>query len=53
MRWVFQCFEGIERLHIRHGPGAVSSLILRLAPLHQPILALLGPTFEQVYESSN
>jgi transposase len=53
MRWVFQCFEGIELLHIRHGPDAVTSLILRLAPLHQQILALLGPTYEQVYESSN
>ena len=53
MRWVFQCFEGIKLLHIRHGPGAVTSLILRLTPLHQQILALLGPTFEQFYESSN
>jgi hypothetical protein len=55
MRWVFQCFEGIELLHIRYGPDAASitSLILRLTPLHQQILALLGPTYEQVYESSN
>jgi transposase len=53
MLWVFQCFEGIELLHIRHGPDAVTSLVLRLAPLHQQILALLGPTYEQLYESSN
>jgi transposase len=53
MRWVFQCFEGIELLHIRHGPDAVTSLILRLAPLHQQILTLLGPIYEQFYESSN
>jgi transposase len=54
MRWVFQCFEGIELLHIRHGPASTStSLILRLMPLHQRILALLGPTYEQLYESSN
>jgi len=46
MRWVFQCFEGIELLHIRHGPAQTSSLILRLTPLHQQILALLGPTYE-------
>jgi hypothetical protein len=26
---------------------------LRLKPLHQQILALLGPTYEQFYESSN
>jgi hypothetical protein len=52
MRWVFQCFEGIELLHIRHGPTqATISLILRLTPLRQQILALLGPTYEQCYES--
>ncbi len=56
MRWVFQCFEGVELLHIRHGPDGpaqTTSLILRLTPLHQQILALLGPTYEQLYESSN
>jgi hypothetical protein len=26
---------------------------LRLMPLHQQILTLLGPTYEQFYESSN
>jgi len=56
MRWVFQCFEGIELLHIRHGPeeqATTTSLILCLSPLHQQILALLGPTYEQCYASSN
>src|SRR5207248_2486904 len=54
MRWVFQCFEGIEILHILQGSDtATTSLILRLTPLHQQILALLGPTYEQFYESSN
>jgi len=53
MRWVFQCFEGIELLHIQQGPAPPTSLILRLTPLHQQILALLGPTYEQFYESSN
>jgi len=53
MRWVFQCFEGIESLHIRHGPAQATSLILRLTPLHQQILALRGPGYEQFYESSN
>jgi transposase len=54
MRWVFQCFEGIELLHIRHGPDArTTSLVLRLTPLHQQILALLGPTYEQFYTSSH
>jgi transposase len=53
MRWVFQCFEGIELLHIQQGPAPPTSLILRLTPLHQQILALLGPAYEQFYESSN
>jgi hypothetical protein len=52
MRWVFQCFEGIELLHIWHGPAHPTLLILRLTPLHQQVLALLGPTYEQFYEAS-
>jgi transposase len=53
MRWVFQCFEGIELLHIRHGPLLTVRLVLRLEPLHQQILALLGPSCSQFYASSN
>ncbi len=51
MRWVFQCFEGIELLHVQH---EVTSLIivLLLQPLHRLILALLGPLYEQIYNSS-
>jgi len=51
MRWVFQCFEGIDLLHIRHGPDPTVAVVLRLEPLHQQILALLGPTYEQCSES--
>ena len=51
MRWVFQCFEGIDLLHIRHGPDPTVAVVLRLEPLHQQILALLGPTYEHFYES--
>ncbi len=46
MRWVFQCFEGIELLYIRHGPHQTAALIFRLTPLHQQILACLGPAYE-------
>jgi transposase len=53
MRWVFQCFEGIDLLHIRHGPGPAAELVLRLQPLHQQVLALLGPTYEECYKSTN
>jgi transposase len=49
----FQCCEGVKLLHIRHEPDVVTSLFLRLVPLHQQILALLGPIFKPFYESSN
>jgi transposase len=53
MRWVFQCFEGIDLLHIRHGPGPGTALVLRLQPVHQQVLALLGPAYEECYKSTN
>jgi transposase len=52
MRWVFQCFEGIDLLHIRHGPDPAVALVLRLQPLHQQVLALLGPSYEAIYQLS-
>jgi hypothetical protein len=52
-RWVFQCIEGVELLHIRHGPDRLSSLILRRTPLQQQILALLRLSYKQFFESSN
>jgi transposase len=48
MRWVFQCFEGIELLQIRTGTKT-QSVVLRLQPLHQKILSLLGPAYQQFY----
>jgi transposase len=52
MRWVFQCFEGVDLLHIRQGPDPTVAMILRLQPLHQQVLALLGPTCEEFYKST-
>jgi transposase len=51
MRWVFQCFEGIELLHVQ---TAVTSLVfvLGLQPVHQLILHLLGPLYEDIYTPS-
>ena len=51
MRWVFQCFEGIELLHVQ---TAVISLVfvLGLQPVHQLILHLLGPLYEDIYTPS-
>ncbi len=51
MRWVFQCFEGIELLHVRSVSG-MQSLILRLQPMHRLVLVLLGPSYEKIYQSS-
>lgn len=48
MRWIFQCFEGIELLHIAMG-SRTQSLVLRLQPLHRQILSLLGSTYLQFY----
>ena len=53
MRWVFQCFEGVDLLHIRHGPAPALALVLRLEPVHQQVLTLLGPAYEEFYKSTN
>jgi transposase len=53
MRWVFQCFEGVDLLRIRHGPDSASALVLRLEPFHSQILTLLGPSYEELYKSTN
>jgi transposase len=52
MRWIFQCFEGIELLHI-HSALSTQSLILRLQPMHRLVLALLGPPYEKIYKISS
>ena len=51
LRWVFQGFEGIELLHI-HTAERTTTLILRLQPLHEQILALLGPPYQRLYQLS-
>jgi transposase len=53
MRWVFQGFAGIDLLHIRHRPDPAMALVLRVQPIHQQVLALLGPTYEAFYQSTN
>jgi transposase len=52
MRWIFQCFEGIELLHIHTSPTPLT-LVLRLQPIHSLILSLLGPPYERFYLSSS
>jgi transposase len=48
MRWMFQCFEGIDLLHIRRGSGWQTQ-VLGLQALHQRVLRLLGPVYAQFY----
>ena len=52
LRWIFQCFEGIELLHIRAG-GHTETLVLGVHPLHEQVLALLGPPYQQIYKRSD
>jgi transposase len=48
MRWIFQCFEGIDLLHIRSG-SRWHTQVLGLRTLHQQVLRLLGPVYSQFY----
>jgi transposase len=48
MRWIFQCFEGIDLLHIRIGSD-FHTQVLGLKTLHQQVLRLLGPVYSQFY----
>ncbi|HZU01491.1 MAG TPA: hypothetical protein VFA10_17620 [Ktedonobacteraceae bacterium] len=48
MRWVVQCFDGIELLHMRIG-STFRTCVLGLQPLHHKILRLLGPASQQIY----
>ena len=51
MRWVFQCFEGIELLHVQTSTASLI-VVLRLEAAHRLILALLGPLYEKIYNPS-
>ena len=44
LHWVFGCVEGIDVLTIR-GPAQVRQRVLGLRPVHQQVLALLGPAY--------
>jgi transposase len=52
MRWIFQCFEGIELLHVQTTATSFV-LVLRLQPVHRLILHLFGPLYEKLYFSSS
>lgn len=49
MRWLFQCFEGIDLHHTLHPDGTRATEVLRLTDLHRRILHFLGSAYEQRY----
>jgi hypothetical protein len=52
MRWLFQCFEGIDLHHMIAADGTRTTHVLRLTSLHRHVLRLLGPAYETCYLAS-
>jgi hypothetical protein len=52
LRWLFQCFEGIDLLHIAQPDGTRLTEMLRLTPVHRLVLQLLGSACENGYLTS-
>jgi hypothetical protein len=50
MRWVFQCFEGISLVGFTPPNGPPHRAVAGLEPLHEQVIALLGPSREQRYK---
>ena len=50
MRWILQCFEGISLVAFPHPIGPPQHDIAGLEPLHEQVLAVLGPAYEQFYK---
>jgi transposase len=51
MRWIFQCFEGIDLLRISTAAGSTLQ-VLHLRLFHEQVLMLLGPPYLEFYKSS-
>jgi hypothetical protein len=49
MRWLFECFEGIDLHHTLQPDGTRWTEALRLTDLHRLVLRLLGPADENCY----
>lgn len=49
MRWLFQCFEGIDLHHMTLPEGTRATQVLRLNAVHRLVLRLLGPAYEVRY----
>jgi transposase len=50
MRWMFQCFEGISLVGFTPPNGPPHRDIAGLEPLHEQVVALLGPSCERLYK---
>ena len=48
MRWLFQCFEGVDVLKLPESPP----IPLRVEPVHRLVLSLLGDRFLDIYLSA-
>jgi hypothetical protein len=53
MRWLFQCFEGIDLHLTRRTDGLWDLVVLRLTDVHRLVLHLLGPAYENGYGLSS
>src|SRR5262249_24342208 len=49
MRWLFQCFEGLDLHHLTWPDGTRHTQVLRLSAGHRQVLSLLGPAYEKCY----
>jgi transposase len=50
LRWIFQCFEGVSLLTFPQLGGPPQLAMTELEPLHELVLALLGPMYEKLYK---
>ena len=51
MRWIFQVFEGVHVLFVKIA-SEVREIVLNLTEERNKILAILGPSFQKIYENS-
>jgi transposase len=50
MRWIFQCFVGISLVTFPQPRASSQQAVTALEPLHEQVLALLGPSYEKPYK---
>jgi transposase len=49
MRWIFQVFEGVSLLTVPQPAGPPQQDTVGLEPVHEQVLALLGPSYAKLY----